>query len=1031
MKISTFAVKNPQFTLVAFLCLAALGLLAFKTIPRAEDPYFPTPVFVAVAIYPGASPEQVEREVVDKLEEKFAELSDVKKLSARVVDGVAAITVEFRNGIDTARKEDELLRQVAATRGDLPAGVRSVEVTHAETTNVAILQLALVAPTAPWSEVEPVAKGLARRLEAVAGVKKVEHLGYPAQEARVDLDPAQLARRGLTISQLIGAITGGNASIPGGDVDLGSRRFTLQTTGAFRDNRDLADTVVGGAPGDQRSIVRLGDVAQVRLGDAPETYQVRLDGQRAALITVAMRNGENIFTVRDRLLAVVAEVQPTLPAGMTLVPAFDQSHNVAHRLGGLERDFIIAIVLVLITLVPLGPRASLVVMVSIPMSLAIGVALLSWLGFSLNQLSIVGFVIALGLLVDDSIVVAENITRWMRLGKSRTEAAIAATSQIGVAVLGCTATLIFAFLPLLFLPGNAGEFIRSLPVAVVVTILASLLVSITLIPFLASRVLKPEPEHGNVAFRVMARFIEGAYRPILARAMRRPKLTLAIATVLVASSVALIPRIGFSLFPKAGIPQVMVNVETPDGSSLAYTAGKVAEIERIVRAEPAVTSVLTSVGRGHPQVYYNVAPRQPSSTVADLFLQLDRYDLAATPAMLDRLRARLASVPGAEITIREFENGPPIEAPIAIRLLGDDLDRLRALAAEVSARLAAVPGTRDVRNPLAVARTDLAIDLDEGKAGLLGVQPVDVDRHLRLAAAGLTVGTIHRAAGDDVDLVLGLPGPAYHDLDVLDHVEIPTLTGAAVPLSQLATVGLRAEPRLIQHHNRSRAVTITAEIASGANAQAVSTAALAEMARQPLPAGYRWEPGGLFESQQESFAGLGPAIIIAIFGVLAILVLEFKSFASTLIVAAVIPLGAMGGLVALWLGGETLSFTASIGFIALVGIEVKNSLLLVDFTHQLHDEGMALDEAIRKAGEIRFFPILLTSLTAIGGLVPLVLEHSALYSPLAMVIIGGLVSSTLLSRLVTPVMSRLLLRPNPAAVGRLIEAPVDAPAAGN
>ncbi len=1022
MRISSFSVKNPQFTLVAFVCLAFLGIGAFRTIPRAEDPYFPLPVNTVVAIYPGATPQQMEREVVDELEDKIAEISEIKRIRTRIVASVALLIVEFEPDVDTEKKHDELVRQVDAARPDLPADIHSVEVKQVDTTNVNVMQIALVAPDAPWHEVQAASERIVRRLESVRGVKDVTDHGYPEQEARVDLDLGRLARTGVPVGQVIGALSGGNASVPGGDVDLGARRFVVETTGAYESIDEIASTVIAGSAG---GTLRVSDVATVGMRAEPTDELTRYDGQRAALISVTMRNGENVFAVRDAVVAELAAARATLPAGMTLELAFDQSANVAHRLGGLQRDFAIAIVLVLITLIPLGLRASLLVMVSIPMSLAIGVFALKALGFSLNQLSIVGFVIALGLLVDDSIVVAENIARWIRDGASRQDAAIKGARQIGVAVLGCTATLVFAFVPLLFLPGNAGNFIRSLPVAVVVTILASLLVSLTLIPFLASRFLRGpgsgEAEHGNWAFVAMSRFIERAYRPVLAFVMRRPKVTLVAAALVVAGAFSLVPRIGFSLFPKAGIPQVLINIHAPDGASIAYTEQVAKQVEAIAKTMPGVRATMATVGKGHPQLYYNRAPASPSPEIADVVVLLDHYDAAATPRMLDDLRAKLALIPGAEITIREFENGPPVEAPIAIRVFGDDLDALRGTSAKVAALLAETAGTRDVRDPLFAQRTDLTLALDEAKAGLVGVAPVEVDRVVRMAVRGLSVGTLRTVGGDELDLVVALPGPTTPDLGALDGVYVPSIAGGQVPLAQVADVAMHSKPNLIAHHNRQRLVTLTADVVSGANAQAVTKEVLARLAQLDLPPGMRWEAAGLVESQKESFSGLGPAVIISIFGVLAVLILEFRSFASTLIVFAVVPLGAMGGLVALYLAGETLSFTASIGFIALTGIEVKNSLLLVDFTQQLREQGIPLDEAIRKAGEIRFFPILLTSMTAIGGLVPLVLEHSALYSPLAMVLIGGLVSSTILSRLITPVLSMLLLRPRRTKVGQLAD----------
>jgi multidrug efflux pump subunit AcrB len=648
-------------------------------------------------------------------------------------------------------------------------------------------------------------------------------------------------------------------------------------------------------------------------------------------------------------------------------------------------------------------------MVSIPLSLAMGLTALNLTGFTINQLSIVGFVIALGLLVDDSIVVVENISRFLREGRSRREAALMATRQISVAVVGCTATLIFAFLPLIFLPGNAGKFIRVMPLTVVYTVLASLVVSLTIVPWLASRTLsRTEDPEGNVFMRWMHRAIGATYAPVLHRALARPGRTLAGAAALFAASLALVPAVGFSLFPKAGTPQFLVDVSTPDGSSLAETDRAARFAERIVSQQHGVASVMTNVGRDNPQVYYNVIPRNENAGVAQLFVTLDEYDSRETPAMLDTLRARFAAYPNARIEVREFENGPPIDAPVAIRLTGPDLDTLRSLAARVERVITATPGTMYVDNPVRLARTDLKVDVDQHKAGMFGIPAIEVDRTIRLGVAGLSAGVYRDGSGEEYPIRVRLPHQGMPTVEALDRVYVASLTGATVPLRQVADVRFASSPPRIAHHEQQRAVTVTSYVRSGFNTDRVTRAVLDELEGMELPDGYRWTAAGEIESRQESFGGVGGAVIVATFMILAILVLEFRTFRSTLIVASVIPLGLVGGIAALWLTGHTLSFTATIGFVALIGIEIKTSILLVDFTNQLREEGMGLVDAIQKAGEIRFVPIVLTTLTAIGGLLPLALEGSSLYSPLAWVIIGGLISSTILARLVTPVMYKLL-----------------------
>lgn len=1005
MKIAEAAVARPQFTLVVFALLVALGWNSLRTIPRAEDPAFPIPIFSVVAVYPGAAPSDMEQLVVDPLEDRLSELDDLKELSSTAKDGVALTVIEFEADADTARKYEEVVREVNAARADLPANLERLEVNKVETTNVAVLQIALVSETASWRELQRQAERLEDRLEAVTGVKEIETWAYPEQQVRVEIDPERLSALHLSIGQVLDALRSDNAVVPGGGVDVGSRRFNIEAGGHFETVEEVRDTVL---VADGARIATLGDVASVGWGTAEETHRARVDGRRAVFVTLEQKPNQIVFEVRDRALEVVEEFRATLPPDVELELVFDQSLQVAHRMGGLTRDFALAIGLVLLTLLPLGLRASLIVMISIPLSLSIGVALLHASGFSINQLSIVGFVIALGLLVDDSIVVVENLTRFLRMGYTRKQASILATKQIGVAVVGCTATLMLSFLPLLMLPGGAGQFTRSLPVAVLYTVGASLFVSLTIIPFLGSLVLQEQGEHGNRAFQYFHRAIESFYRPLLHLALGWPRATLVGAALFFVGSLALVPRIGFSLFPDADVPMFRIEVEAPDGASLDETDRAVRFAESVLAQYPVISRVAANVGHGNPQIYYNVRPEDQQSQIGELFVQLDAYEPATTPALLDAIRRDLAAYPRAKLRLERFQNGPPIDAPIEMRVFSEDLEGLRELSSKVAAVIEGTPGALYVDDPLRTTKTDLAVRIDSAQAGRLGVPEIEIKNAVRLAIAGLDAGTLRDAAGEEYDIRLTLPQRPSASLDALDDLSVASVSGAQVPLRQLARLELEASPSEIAHHDKLRVATVSAHVATGYNTEKVTRDVMTRLAALDWESGTHWEVSGELESRQESFGGFGAALLVAAFGVLAVLVLEFRTFKSTGIVASVIPLGIAGGIAALWLTGYSISFTAMIGFIALIGIEVKNSILLVDFTNLLREDGVDLDEAIERAGQARFFPILLTTMTALGGLLPLALEGSPLYSPLAIVIMGGLVSSTLLARLVTPVMYKML-----------------------
>jgi len=1007
MRLTAFSVRHWQFTVVLFAMLGALGMAAWNSIPQLEDPPLDFPTFTVVSVLPGASPTDLERLVVSEVEKRLDELDDVKSITSRVRDGVATTRIEFLADKDPDKKYDEVIREMNALRPVLPAELVRFDVEKASTLDVNIVQVALVSNTADYRTLDSLSEHLTDRLRAVSGVRTAERWGTPERQVDVAVDLGRLTALRMPVGEVMQAIGGESADIPAGSVEAGGRNFSVRSSGSYETLDQIRATVIRGHAG---RLVRVADVADVQWGYADSTYRARYNGERAAFVTAQQQRGTTVQSVRNAIAAELASYQKALPPGVRLEWAFDQAKNVSHRLSRLGEDFGIAILLVALTLLPLGLRAALVVMISIPLSLAIGITSLYWLGFSLNQLTIVGMVIALGLLVDDSIVVVENIIRFRREGHSLVDAAIQGTGQIWVAVLGATATLLFAFVPLLFLPGGPGMFIRSLPVAVVVTVLASLFVSLTIIPWLTTLLLgnKPPTEHGNRFLQAFDRGIHVTYAPVLDRALKHPMRTLGLAGALVIGAFAMVPVVGFSLFPKAETPQFRVDITAPEGASIAVTDAAARHAERVLTGRHEVKAIYTSVGHDNPTIYYNVTPRVDSPRVGQLFVILDHYDQRQTPRMLDTLRAELARYPGAELAVREFEQGPPIDAPIAMRITGASLDSLGVLAERVAAQLEKTPGTEYVTNPVRLARSDLRVAVDRGKAGLLGVPTVEVDRTVRLGLTGLRAGSLREGDGDERAVMLRLSPTTRPVPEDLARLVVTGASGQMIPLAQVAALRFERAVPEIQRRDRERSVTVTANVRTGFNTDRVTHAALARVASVKLPEGYRIVPAGEIESREESFGGIGGAILVAIFGILAILVLEFRTFRSTLIVASVIPLGIAGGIVGLWLAGHTLSFTATIGFVALIGIEIKTSILLVDLTNQLRARGMPMEDAIRKAGEVRFLPIVLTSLTAIGGLLPIAIQGSAMYAPLAWVIIGGLVSSTLLARIVTPVMYKLI-----------------------
>lgn len=1005
------AVRRWQITLVAFLLLAMLGFNAFRAIPRAVDPYFPIPLTVVIVTLPGADAAEIEETVAKPLERVLQGLDNVRDITSRSSDGLASISIWFDYGTDAEQSYDRTVRDVNALRAQLPAGIQRLEIRRPRTTEAAISQIALVSDTASWRRMEKYAEDLRDRLAGLDGVRNTELYGLPAPEVRIALDPARLAERRLPPGLVATAIAQGGLDVPAGAVNAGNRRFNVQSGGAYRSLDAIRAIPLRGGDG---QLLTVGDVANVEWAEAERLHITRLNGQRAVFVGVRKKDMTDTLVLRDRLKTVKDRFQQELPPDIKLVPVFDQSNDIERKLNQLAKDFGIALVLVLVTLLPLGPRASLVVMLSIPTSLAIGLTGLNILGYSLNQLTVSGFIVALGLLVDDSIVVTENIERHIRMGKNRVTAAIEGTKEITLAVMGSTGVLIFAFLPLANLPETAGDFTRSLPMAVLLTVAASLLVSMSLVPFAASRILATHQSHeGNRFLRWVTERIEHWYRPALHWSLANPHKTVWGAMAACVMMFATIPWIGFSLFPKADVPYFLVRIEAPEGSSLLATDRAVREVAVIMQQKPEVKDVMENTGRSNPQIYYNALPREADTRFGELFVTLKEFSPSETPALVEQLRQELSRYPSARVTVEQFEQGPPIDAPIAIRVSGPELSELKRLSAQFADTLRQTPGTRDVVDPLAIDRIDLDMAVDPAKAGLLNVAPDAVRRTLRLAISGERASSLRDAEGDSYPVVVRLPFEREVPAALLDQVYVSSLSGASIPLSQLTAPKLEAGPATINRFKLQRLVTITSFVKDGFLASKVNADALERVRKLPLPPGYSISVGGQAEVSERNNNGVGGIAMLAVFGILCVLVLEFGRFREVTVVAGVVPLGLFGGLWALIITGNSLSYLAIIGFIALIGIEIKNSILLVDFTTQLRQQGMELMEAIERAGEIRFLPVLLTSVTAIGGLLPLALSGSPLYAPLAWVIIGGLVSSTLLSRIVIPAMYLLLVRGAP------------------
>jgi multidrug efflux pump subunit AcrB len=1010
MKLIRLSIDNYQFTLVVFLVLLAVSIVSYFQMPRMENPTVYISGGSVIVIYPGASPKDMEQLIAIPVEEAINELDDIRKITSNLRDGVSVTSVEFEHGTDAQEKYNEMVSKLNSVMADLPDDLLRVEIIQWTSSDVNILQLALVSEESSFARLESEAEKLKSHFEKLRGVKKVLIHAVPSQELRVALDMEKMAQMNISLEQIMRAIQSANANIPGGLINISGKSFGVKTSGSFQNIDDLKNTVVGSFMG---QLIYLKHVAEVYFDYEDNYYYARFNGNRAVFLSIQQKENLNIFKITKDIDEIIERYTVNENGEIALLKVFDQSETVKSRINGFMINLLQGILLVgFLVFFSIGFRWSVIVMMSIPFSIIIGLGIVGMAGFAIEQISIAALVVALGLLVDNSIVMVENVDRYLSKGYLPREAAIEGVSEIGWPVVSATITTLLAFIPIVLLPDKAGDFIRSLPYTIMATLTISLLLTLTMSPLVASRIYSIGNYGTKRKQKLIERFlrgiIEGPYRKTLNFSLQKGWLIVSLSVAALLVSVFLFRFVGVSYFPKAETPQLMIRVNMPEGTSLKKTDEAARYIESILDTTSLVKHYASNIGKGNPRIYYNIFSKQFARNFAEIYVELEYYKVKEFDALVENLRNIFSQYAGAKITIKEFEQGIPIEAPVAVYITGENLETLKSISRDIEGYLNELDGAVNIENLLDKSQTDIFFNINRDKAGILGVPIIEIDRTIRLAINGMTVSTFRDKEGKEHNIVMRLPVDKEISMEDIERIYVSSLSGKQIPLKQLAGVEFRTSSSLINRFNLERNATILADLKKGITLDEVMQPLINKLDKYIFPDGYGYYIAGELESRRETFGGMQIAVLIALLSVFTVLVFQFKSFAQPLIIFTAIPLAVIGSVWILFLTGYTFSFTAFIGLISLVGIVVNNSIILVDYINKLIMNGMDVVEAIKLAGETRFKPIILTSLTTIGGLLPLTLRGGTLWAPMGWTIIGGLLTSTLLTLLVVPVLYKLM-----------------------
>jgi len=1010
LRLTRLAIRNAQFVLIVLLILTFLGVRSFIDMPRSEDPQADFPIYNILAVYPGTSPEDIEKLIVDPLEEVLNEIDDIRNFKSNIRDGVGRIGVNASYDIDPDEKYDEILREINLVRPSLPDGIVLFDVEQIKPADrVNFKVYALTSDVASYSALMDLAEELEGIIEGVDGVSSVDIDAGQDDEIQVLLDYERMAAQNISLGQVIAILNANNANIPGGDIDLGNLNFSLKSTGDYKDLEEIRRTVISA---DGQRMIQLQDIAEVRVTKGDVLWQGSYMKQKCVFVGAKLKRGYNILTVDKAVESVAGVFASELPATVTLNTSFEQAPAVQTKINDFFINLLQGVGLVgLIILLFLGWRAAIIIVTLIPLCIVLAMALLSSAGYGLQQISIASLVLALGLLVDNGIVVIENISRMIKEGLAKKQAAIAGAEEVGLAIASSTVTTLLSFFPLTQLGEGAGLFLMSLPLTVIFTLIISLILALSFSPILSNWIMTDKISKPSWADRFFHFMSFRLYRPVLSFSLQYGIVIIAVAIFFTGLSVSLFPKIGVSFFPTADKPLLLIDVDTPKGSGIDYTRRSTDFVEGLLDTMDIVSEYTTSVGNSNPQIYYNRIPKSFVKSHGQVQATLRGFDPESFYKTIASLRNAFKEWPEAEITVEELKNGAPVDAPIEIRVFGDDLDILKGLTSQVEEILQRTEDVININNPLTRNKTELSFILDKEKAGLLGISELDFDRTIRASFNGLVIGETTLSDDETYEMVVKMPYFTRPNIDDFYKIYVTNRMGRSMPLHHVSSIQFSSSPAAFSHYDTDRYVAVTGSLANLDLTIAKTLSVMGELDKMDWPSGYHYVPGGEYEEQQATFGSLGVILILAQIGIFAVLVLQFRSILQPLIVFMAIPLAAGGSFIALYLTGWPFSFFAFVGLISLIGIVVNNSIILVDHINQLRqEEDISMIDAIVEGSIRRFKPIILTTLTTILGLLPLTLQATNQWSPLCWTIIGGMISSTVLTLLVIPVLYKWLGR---------------------
>lgn len=1017
MLITKLSIKWRASIFLLMFVFTVFGTVSYVTLPRESTPDIPIPYIMVMTIYAGVSPADIESLVTLKLEKELKGLKGVKQIKSYSSESVSNIAIEFLPDVDLEQALQRVKDKVDRAKADLPKDLtEEPQVIEISTSDFPVMVVA-VAGNVPEAELKKIADNMQTDFEGVPGVLEVNLSGDRKRQVQLLFDYERMQSYGISMNDLANAVRNENINIPGGSMAIGRGNYLLRIPGEYTDPKMIENVVVAVRNGNP---IYLKDVATVKDTFEDRESYARINGQDTISLTIKKRAGANIIELGENVKKIIAAYKETLPPAVQITITTDVTGEIIDMVEELENHLVTGLILVVLVLFFfLGGTNSFFTALAIPFSMLMSFIIFEYMGLTLNMLVLFSLIMALGMLVDDAIVIVENIFRHMQEGKSRLEAAIAASKEVGWPVIASTLTKVFAFLPLAFWPGIVGNFMGYIPITLIITLSMSLFVALVFNPVICSTFMKINPKKikkdGEQEFGRFMQF----YMKSVNFALNHRFLTIAASVMFMIVPIILfaLSGLGVEFFPSSDPARIYIRANAPQGTNAETTNDMVLKFEAATKGEKDVKLILGEVGGGV------ATDKDFGGTVTHLgrltveFVDFnDRKESSVT--VMNRIRDRLGIFPGAEVVLEKETMGPPTGDPISIEISGPTVNTLGEIAAQIKEIIRTVPGLVDLKDDYIKSKPEIRIDVDREKAALLGLSTASIASAVRGAIYGLDAGK-YREGEDEYDIKVRLPKEQRKSLDSIEHLMIASPMGEYVPISSVADINIGAGFGRISRVNFKRVVTVTANV-DGRSSVEVLNDVRARLENFKMPAGYAIEYTGEKEDQDEASQFLGKAFLIAIFLILMILMVEFNSVSQTLIILGTVLLS-LGGVFWGLLVTQT-SFgiiMTGIGIISLAGVVVNNGIILIDYTNKLREKGYNMRDAIVHGGAVRFRPVMLTAMTAILGMLPMATgygisvrnlsiekgaEMAQWWGPMANAIIFGLSFATVLTLIVVPVL---------------------------